>query len=183
MKCSSGCIASDLITWLRVVPMWIGAIVAILGYRIGRKYFNKGQRNVVELEGLKRFYNCFDLIKAELIELERIQAKLLNNSYPAEEVDALLQTVSTIHSELDSLTRKAMFIEKLVEFRNDYLDYYETWFLDSKGIEVFYEQDAGIKSKALQKIKVKVEEEFNNLKSSLDKAKVEKEISVTMLEV
>ena len=115
---------------LRIIPMYVVAFFAYKGYGIGKIYFNKGQENAIAFEEIKLFYKQYNSIKSEFVDLERNLISLFQGKVSDSGLEIIMEQISNIHNELERKTKKALFIEVLLPFREKYLKFYQNWFVD-----------------------------------------------------
>lgn len=133
--------------FVRTTANFSTAIVAILALILGKKYFDVGQTNSINVAFFNKKNDAISVVVSNLSELKRLLCKLLDSSTPQIEIENLLKQIANENTDVNTSMKTAQYVEGVLDVRSRYLAWYEKWFVDA--------EDSGMASNLLDESKRK----------------------------
>ena len=166
---------SSIAEAVRVGAPAVTATTAVLAYKMGREYFNRGQTNILTLEHYKRELDALLVVQANFCEMKRLVDGLLKDEGKSpEQVESLLRQIADSHGKVSSSSHDAMFIGRMADIRSAYYAWYDTWFVNAEDDPSLMSlADSQARTKTLARIKDQITNKIADLIKDLETLKAE----------
>jgi hypothetical protein len=119
---------SNFLEYFKACATFCTTVIAFLAYYMGKKYFNKGHMNSLNIARYNKQCEFINVIYSDLVDLERLLKSILDSSRPLLNADNELQTYTSLHESLLESCKKGQFIYEVSQLKTQYLIWYAKWF-------------------------------------------------------